>query len=75
MYTLIENQKFIAPPNPGAPPLFPQFTTPQGIKSTCLMICFEVITRAIRIAKLNGWLWRPDDVTVLVAVHLVHNHP
>jgi hypothetical protein len=34
MYTLIKNQQFVAPPNPGASPPYPQFTTPQGIK-TC----------------------------------------
>ena len=32
MYALIENQQFITPPNPGASPPYPQFTTPQGIK-------------------------------------------
>jgi hypothetical protein len=34
MYALIKNQTFIAPPNTGASPPFPQFTTSQGIK-TC----------------------------------------
>ncbi len=28
----------------------------------------------VRIAKLNGWLQRSDNVSVWVAVHLVHNH-
>jgi hypothetical protein len=28
IYALIENQQFVAPPDPGVSPPFPQFTTP-----------------------------------------------
>jgi hypothetical protein len=34
MYLLIKSQQFVTPPDPGASPPYPQFTTPQGIK-TC----------------------------------------
>jgi hypothetical protein len=63
-YALIKNQQFVAPPDPGASPLYPQFTTPQGIKmyerlwkieqNNCLLfinisrMCFRMLDKLVR---------------------------
>jgi hypothetical protein len=51
-----------------------RFGIPSWLEGRVWWHCWEVITRAIRIAKLNGWLWRSDGESVWVLVLLERTH-